>query len=310
MTRYVSRVHPTGMRVHEVKTSALKLVFEEGGPKHGKPLILLHGWPDSPRTFDRVLPTLHAAGYKTFAPYQRGFGPSEFRSPLLGRKPRRTGQPVAFAQDVIDLADALKLKQFDFVGHDWGARTGYALAALHAKRLNRLVTISVPFEPGTHKAPKLPQAQALWYQWFLCTAPGEKAFRADPIAFCKRQWETWSPQGWFSAQELAAAAQSWTNKDFADVVLHAYRVRWGHAEPDPQYGVLQTRFESTVTLDVPTLLIHGMDDRCTLAETTDGAGRHFTNGYRRLLVDGAGHFPQREQPAVVAEAIVQHLGEQ
>src|SRR4051794_32036308 len=139
------------MRVHEIKTSILKLVYEEGGPKGGQPLILIHGWPDSPRTFDKILPVLHNAGYRTITPYLRGFGPTTFRSPMFGRKPKRTGQPVALAQDIIDLADALKLKSFHVVGHDWGARTAYALAALFPRRLERMVAISVPFVPGTRK---------------------------------------------------------------------------------------------------------------------------------------------------------------
>ena len=76
-----------------------------------------------------------------------------------------------------------------------------------------------------------------------------------------------------------------------------------------EYAVLQARYDATVTLDVPTLLIHGMEDYCVLPETTDGAGRHFTNSYRRILLEGVGHFPQREQPGTVANAILQHLWE-
>ena len=296
------------MRVHEIMTPTLKLVCEEGGPKDGKPVILVHGWPDSPRTWDKVAPILQAAGYRTVAPYLRGYGPSEFRSPLFGRKPRRTGQPVAFAQDVIDLADALKLKTFDFVGHDWGARTGYCLAALFPQRLERMVTLASAFEPGPAKTPPLPQAQAYWYQWFLCTDPGSAEFRKDPIAYGKRQWDTWSPEGWYTAQEFAEAAKSWTGKDFAETVLHSYRSRWGHSPKDPAYAVLQARYESTMTLSVPSVYIQGLDDRCGLPATSDGMGRHFTNGYRRILVDGVGHFPQRENPKLVADEILQHLG--
>lgn len=295
------------MRIQELKTSSLKLAYEEGGPKKGDPIVLVHGWPDSPRTFDKILPALHAAGYRTIVPYLRGYGHSEFRSPLFGRKPRRTGQPVALAQDVIDLADALKLPCFDLVGHDWGARTAYALAALFPRRLKRMVTLSVPFAPGPAKPPVAAQARAFWYQWYLCTLPGEKAFRADPVAYCKQQWVTWGPEGWYTAQELASAAQSWTGKDFADVVLQYYRSRWGHAQLDPSYDVLQVRFEAATTLDIPTLLLHGLQDHCTLPETTDGAGRYFTNGYRRVLLEGVGHFPQREAPKLVAEEILRHL---
>jgi pimeloyl-ACP methyl ester carboxylesterase len=295
------------MKLHHAKTSTLKIAYEEGGPKNGKPVLLLHGWPDSPRTWDKVVPALQAAGYRTIAPYLRGFGSTEFRSPFFGRKPRRTGAEVAFAQDAIDLADKLGLATFDVVGHDWGARAVYALAALHANRLNRAVAISVPFQPGPMPTPRLPQAQAFWYQWFLCSKPGEKAFREKADAFCRRQWDTWSPEGWYTEQQFAATAQSWTNPDFIDVVLHSYRSRWGHADPDPAYAVQETRFRSAATLNTPTLLLHGMEDRCELPETTDGAGRFFTNGYRRILVDHAGHFPQREQPALVAEEILRHL---
>lgn len=295
------------MRTHTIKTDRLKLTYEESGPKNGKPLILLHGWPDSPRTWDKVLPALQQAGYRTVVPYLRGYGKTEFRSHLFGRNPRHTGQPVAFAQDVIDLADSLKWGTFDFVGHDWGARTAHALAALFPHRLQRMVTIAVPFEPGAGQPPKLPQAQAFWYQWYLCSKPGGKAFREDPVAYGKRQWDTWSPEGWYTAADLAEAAKSWTGEDFADVVLHSYRSRWGHAEKDPAYDVLQTRFESTVTLGVPTLLLHGLQDRCELAETTDGAGKYFTAGYRRVLLDGVGHFPQREAPDRTAQEILQHL---
>ena len=295
------------MSLHTLKTPSLHLAYEESGPKRGGPLLLVHGWPDSPRTWDGVIPVLHEHGYKTIAPYLRGYGKSTFRDPLFGRKRRRTGQPVAFAQDMIDLADGLKLKKFHFIGHDWGARTAHALAALFPQRLKSMVTISVPFEPGKGKPPKFPQAQAFWYQWLLCTNPGEKKFRKDPIAFGKAQWEAWSPNGWYSKEEFDAAAESWVGEDFEEVVLHSYRSRWEHAPLDPGYEHLQSRFESTVRLDTPTLLIHGAADRCELKETTDGAQRYFTGGYERVLFDGVGHFPQRESPRSTAGAILAHL---
>jgi pimeloyl-ACP methyl ester carboxylesterase len=41
---------------------------------------LLHGWPDDPTTWDQVSPALTAAGFRTIAPWLRGFGPTRFRS--------------------------------------------------------------------------------------------------------------------------------------------------------------------------------------------------------------------------------------
>ena len=295
------------MRTDAIKTATVRLAYEESGPKKGERLILVHGWPDSPRTWDKVLPILHDAGYRTITPYLRGYGPSTFRKRLFGPRPRRTGQPVAFAQDIIDLADALGLKQFHYIGHDWGARTGYALAALFADRLKSLVAISVPFEPGKAQPPKFPQARAFWYQWLLCTKPGEKKFREDPVAFGRAQWDAWSPEGWYTEAEFNEAAKSWRGADYEAVVLHGYRSRWGHAELDPRYAALQARFQATKTLATPTLLLHGLDDHCELDESTDGADAFFTGGYQRIRLPGVGHFPQRENPTATAEGILAHI---
>ena len=295
------------MRIQEMKTPVLRLAYEESGPKKGERLLLVHGWPDSPRTWDKILPALHDAGYRTITPYLRGYGPSEYRDRIVGRSPRRTGQPVAFAQDMINLADALGMRKFHFIGHDWGARTAHALSALFPDRLKSLVTISVPFEPASTKVPPFPQARAFWYQWLFCTEPGAKKFREDPVAYGKAQWDAWSPHGWYSQADLAEAARSWTGKDFQDTVLHSYRSRWGHAEKDPHYAKLEKRFEAITHLETATVLIHGMEDSCELAETTDGAGRYFTKGYRRVLLDDCGHFPQREKPKETAAAILEHI---
>lgn len=295
------------MKVKTVKTPVLRLAYEESGPKAGERLLLVHGWPDSPRTWDGVLPALHAAGYRTVAPYLRGYGPSRFRDRLLGKSPRRTGQQVAYAQDVIDLADRLGMKRFHFVGHDWGAWAGYALAALFPERLRSLLAISVPFEPVSEKTPAFPQAQAFWYQWLLCTKPGERKFREDPVAYGRAQWDAWSPQGWYTEAAFEETAKSWKEVDFQDVVLHAYRSRWGHAELDPRYAKLQARFAATKRLETPTLLLHGAEDRCELAKTTEGAERYFAGRYWRELLPGVGHFPQRENPEVVAREIMSHV---
>jgi pimeloyl-ACP methyl ester carboxylesterase len=295
------------MKLRTVTTPVLRLAYEESGPKKGERLLLVHGWPDSPRTWDKVLPSLHDAGHRTIVPYLRGYGPSRLRSPWLGRRVRRTGQPVAFARDMIDLADHLGVARFHFIGHDWGARTAYALAALFPERLKSIVAISVPFEPGRPSPPEFLQAQAFWYQWFLCTNAGEAKFRQDAAAFGRAQWDAWSPAGWYTQSEFEEAAKSWQGKDFEEVVLHGYRSRWGHAELDPRYERDQTKFLATQTLGVRTLLIHGLEDRCELTATTEGADLHFTGAYQRALIEEVGHFPQREAAELTATLLLEHL---
>lgn len=297
------------MRQRIVKTAELKMAYDESGPKHGEQLLLLHGWPDSPRTWDGVLPYLHTAGFRTIAPYLRGYGPSRFRDGLFSRQ-RRTGQPVAYASDAVQLLDRLGIKRVHFIGHDWGAMAGYAMAALHPERLKSLVTISVPFSPGPRKVAEFPQARAFWYQWLLNTPMGEKRLREDPVGYGRAQWDGWSPAGWYTEAAFEEAAKSWRGKDFADVVLHAYRSQYGVAPMDPRYAKAQAKMLATRQLQVPTTLIHGAADMCELPETTEGAGRHFTGGYERVFVDGAGHFPQREDPAATAAAILGRIRSQ
>ena len=74
------------MKIKSDKTKLLKQAHEESGPAKGEPLLLLYGRLDSPRSWDTVLPSLHAAGYRPIVPYLRGYGSSVFRDPLFGAR--------------------------------------------------------------------------------------------------------------------------------------------------------------------------------------------------------------------------------
>ena len=90
------------------RTDLLEIAFEEGGPDNGRPVLLLHGWPDAPCGWNAIAPQLHAGGWRTIAPYLRGSGPTRF----LSDQPPRVGAGLAIAQDAVDLADRLALDRF------------------------------------------------------------------------------------------------------------------------------------------------------------------------------------------------------
>jgi pimeloyl-ACP methyl ester carboxylesterase len=92
-------------------TSLLDIAYETAGPEHGRPVLLFHGWPDDVRTYDGIVPALHAAGFRTFVPWLRGFGPTRF----LSEASPRSGQIAAMAQDALDFADGLGLDRFSIV---------------------------------------------------------------------------------------------------------------------------------------------------------------------------------------------------
>ncbi len=286
-----------------VTTATMNIAFETGGPADGVPVLLLHGWPDDARTYDRVVPALHAAGLRTIVPYLRGFGDTSF----LSRGTMRSGEMVAMAQDAIDLADALDLQTFAVVGHDWGARIAYALAIVAPHRVRRMVTISVGWQPGELPTPSLKQAKAYWYQWFLATGRGRQMVRENGKAFARIQWETWSPPGWFKDADFEKTAKSFENPDWPEITWHSYSVRWGEADKDSRYSGLDRRVHEAQSISVPTLMIQGEQDAVTLPDTTAGKDHFFTAGYTRHVIQRVGHFPTREAPDAVNQLMIDFL---
>lgn len=292
--------NPSKPRLQIVQTSTLSIGCEISGPRDGRPVFLLHGWPDDPRTWDRLLPSLHAAGWRTFAPYLRGFGPTRFRHAGT----MRSGQLSALGQDLLDLADALGLERFALVGHDWGARAAYIASAAAPMRVTHCCALSVGW--GTnHPGQDLPlhQIQNYWYHWYMALDRGAEMVRDKRRELTRYIWTIWTRKLSLSDSEFEATAVSFDNPDWADIVLHSYRVRWGLASTDPAYDAIEARLADDSLIRVPTLVIHGADDPCNDPSTSDGKERLFVGSYQRVVLNGIGHFPQRE----AADEVVRHL---
>ncbi|GAC1408203.1 MAG: alpha/beta hydrolase [Candidatus Velthaea sp.] len=289
-----------------VRTAALECAYIERGPADGPAVVLVHGFPDDAHTWDPVAQGLAEDGFRTIAPFVRGFGPTRIRAGSS-----RSGEIAAVARDVLDLADALGLERFHYVGHDWGARAGYTLAGLASHRLRSLSTFAVAY--GTNvsgQALDVHQLRAYWYQWYFATPRGERALREERHAFCRDLWRTWSP-GWnVSAAEYDATAASFENPDFVEVVLHSYRQRWGFAPGDAVYAADRAVLEALPPVALPTLVLMGADDGATLPESAAGTERFFRGAYDLRIVPGSGHFVQRERPDFALAALREHLGRQ
>jgi pimeloyl-ACP methyl ester carboxylesterase len=287
------------------QTELLNIAFEMEGVSSGTPVFLLHGWPDAPASWNHVAATLQKSGFKTISPYLRGSYPTEFRSKTT---PRFAGA-VAMAQDVIDLANRLGIEQFSVVGHDWGARIAYTLAALFPNRVRAIAALALPFQPrGEFHLGSFAQSKQFWYQFFQCTPAGAEAVRRDPVGFARIQWETWSPKGWFSDKDFNLASKHFDHPDWAEITLNAYRSRYMEGEcVDPRYDELQAKLQKIEVIEVPALMIQGASDFCDLPAASEGQKKYFPNGYERILLDGVGHFPHREAPEAVADAALRFL---
>ena len=92
----------------------------------GRPLLLLHGWPEFWLTFEPVMTRL-ADRFTLYAPDLRGFGDSD--------KPGEPHGPDQHAADMLALIDALGLKQTGIVGHDVGGGLMQPLARQAPQRI-------------------------------------------------------------------------------------------------------------------------------------------------------------------------------
>lgn len=284
-------------------TPILDIAFEEGGPRDGFPLILVHGWPDDVRTWDLVVPQLQSVGFRTLVPYLRGVGPTRFRDPDV----MRSGQLSALGRDVLDFAEALGLGRFGMIGHDWGPRSLYR--SVPRARSGRLLCRHVGGLGNEQSRPA--SVVAAVAELLVSLADGAAAGRAlvrnDRLAFTRYIWTIWNPDWAVPDEEFDATATSFGNPDWADIVLHSYRVRWDLADPDPSYAALEDRLKADPIIHVPTLVLHGGSDPCNDVSTSDGKDEFFRAPYQRVVLPGLGHFPHREEPGAVLKHMMRFL---
>ena len=284
-----------------VRTPKLEIGYLEWNPAGSRTAILLHGWPDSAATWREVASTLAERGFRVLAPALRGYNPTRFLDP----KTFRSGQLAALGRDLIELIDALALAKPILVGHDWGARAAANACGLKRGIASHLVMVSVgygtndPSQPMTYA-----QSHRYWYHWFMATERGARAVEKDRYAFTRYMWETWGPRGWIKDADFDEAARAFDNPDWAAIVLHSYRHRWGLAGGDPDYAADDAALTPAPVLSVPTLVIHGGEDCVNHPDTSAGKERSFTGRYERVVLDGLGHFPQRENAAAVAREVL------
>ncbi len=287
-----------------VDTPLLRIGYEEHNPSGARVCVLLHGWPDSIRTWSGVVPVLVEAGWRVLVPALRGFVPTTF----LRSDTPRTGQLAAIGRDLIEFIDAMKLDRPVLVGHDWGARAVANACGLRAGIASHMVMLSVGYGTNNPKqAITLELARNYWYHWYMNTPRGVTTLHDDRRNFARTMWDTWAPAGWYAPAEFEATAAAFDNDDWPEVTRHSYTHRWDHSPGDPHYAADDAALTPAPVLDVPTLLLHGEADGVTPVSASAGKEAFFRNRYERILLPGVGHFPQREAPAHVAALIAQFI---
>ena len=289
------------------QTPTLTIAYETTGDAQGFPVILLHGFPDDARAWDEVIPPLVKGGYRAVVPYLRGYGPTRFREAAAPRM----AEQAAIGQDVIDLADALRMPRFAVAGYDWGGRAAAIAAALHPDRVRAAVLIGgytiqntvAPSQPG------LPDAeQRLWYQWYFNTERGRAGLQANRHALCRLLWQAWSPTWRFTDETYNRTAMSFDNPDFVDVVIHSYRHRIGNAPGEPRFQAIEEQLAERPKIQAPSITLYGADDGLGRPNSESPAERAVLPSLvAHRVIAGAGHFMPREKPDAVSSAMLELL---
>ena len=285
-----------------VQTDTLEIAYEESGPAHGKPVILLHGFPDDPRSWDGVVDPLTAAGVRTIVPYLRGFGPTRFRR----TDTFRSGQQAALAHDLNGLIDSLKLSLPILAGFDWGARAACTVAALWPAKVGGLISIGgYNIEDITidRKPASARQEQKGWYQWYFHTERGKAGLEQNRREISRLLWELWSPNWKFTDALFDETARSFDNPDFVEIVIHSYRHRYGAAPGDPSLESIERQLVGQPRINITTIVLHGEGDGVHPAELSAGQEELFSSHYERRVIPAAGHLFPREAPNAVVAAV-------
>ncbi|OWJ94982.1 alpha/beta hydrolase [Pseudomonas sp. A46] len=127
------------MEQHLLPLNGIHLNIHVAGPETGRPVWLLHGFPECWHSWREQIPVLVAAGYRVFVPEMRGYGASS--APAAVEDYRL----LALCGDIQAALDAFGHERACVVGHDWGAVVAWHLALLEPVRIQALATLSVPF---------------------------------------------------------------------------------------------------------------------------------------------------------------------
>ena len=285
--------------MERVTANGIDFAYLEAGPTGGPLALCLHGFPDLPRTWDRMLPALGDAGFHAVAPYMRGYAPSGFA-------PNGSYHVGDLALDALALADAFGGDDTVLVGHDWGAIAAWTAAAYMPMRFRRIVALAVA--PASVLAGHMLQPEIIrnaWYQWFFQNPIAEAAVALDDFRFIDVLWESWSPGAPPDPEHVRAVKECLATDGVLEAALGYYRSTLGAAWNPPTDELAPIQGAMVSPVEVPALYLHGSLDPIYPPEIIDAASLEtFVPDIDYEVVDGVGHFLHLERPAAVIPRII------
>lgn len=272
-----------------VETSAVRvgnLVFDVrmSGPADGRPVLALHGFPQSGRCWDDVAERLADAGMRVIAPDQRGYSPRA-RPPDVAdyALPHLVG-------DALGLLDALGLDRADVVGHDWGAAVAWELAVDHPDRVRTLTAVSVPHPAAFGWAREHDDDQRERSGYIgLFREPGraERVLLEDGARRLRATFAGVPPERTVDGYVRALSADG-----ALTAALNWYRAM--DARPDGPPG----------PVTVPTTYVWSTADAALGRAGAERCGEHVRGPYEFVVLDEITHWVPEQAPDRLAEVIM------
>ncbi len=285
--------------------NGIELDAVDVGPRDAPALIFLHGFPESHRTWRHQIAHF-SDRFRCIAPDQRGYRGSS--------KPEGAANytPDKLVGDIFLLADALGVKDFTIVGHDWGGAIawGVAMAGEQMGRVPRAVIANAPhhavFQKLLYTSP-IQRAASQYMRGFRNSA-NDELVREQGLYGILAQEIRWDAPDKMEPEERERLLEDWQDRDAAFAMLNWYRaspidipsmdvpfeVPEGWAPPPfPKLGI-------------PTLVIWAQDDLALPPENTAALPDHVED-LTLVEVPNCGHFVPWEKPDAVNAAMEEFL---
>ncbi|MGR7023717.1 alpha/beta fold hydrolase [Geodermatophilus sp. URMC 62] len=255
------------------------------GPEDGRPVLLLHGFPETSLSWAAVTPRLTEAGLRTYAVDQLGYSP--------GARPLDVDAYALtnLAQVTADLMTAVDVPVADVVGHDWGATVAWALAAWHEDRVRSLTAVSVPhptaFTAAWRSDPEQKERSA-YIRLFWQEGKAEEVLLADDARRLRRMFGDAVDRE--AVDEYVAVLSA---PGALTAALNWYRAMSSATPVDD--------------VPVPTTYVWSDGDIAIGRIAAEGCAEHVTGDYRFVELAGVSHWIPEQAPDELAAAILDRV---
>jgi pimeloyl-ACP methyl ester carboxylesterase len=280
-----------------IETNGVTLAVQDLG--EGDAVVLLHGFPELSYSWRHQVQPLADAGFRVIVPDQRGYGASS--------KPDGVDAYglETLAADVVGVLDRLGIASATIVGHDWGSIVTYTTAILHPDRVDRVVSLNVPYQghcegfPTTEFMAERLKDRFGYVLMFQEDGRAEEGFARHPEMWLQAFYMGGSRgRSFMTDEELAVYVDAFTDGGITGPV-NWYR----------NIDANSARFATHKNAEIaqPTLLIAPDSDPVLPLSVTESMSR-WVPRLDRTIIEDCGHWTQQERPDEVTDALIGWLG--